>query len=274
MNSEPKLSVIIPIYNAEKYLNTSLKTILDQSFTDFELICVNDGSIDGSLSILKNFSKKDNRIKIVNQNNSGAAAARNRGIRMAKGEALMILDADDIFNKNLFEVMYDELSKSKTDIVICQFNIFDQLSKNFCSSRKLPNKDLINKTIDPKSVKKRIFQITNAACWNKIFRKEFIIKNKIFFKHFETIDDLFFTFLSLALSDKFKIISQTLITYRVKTNLSQTDKIKISVFNSLQVFTNLKKELKIRNKLVFFKQSLYLAKLESLLWMIKKILLS
>lgn len=274
MTKIPRLSVIIPIYNAQNYLEISLKTILNQTFTDFELICINDGSTDKSLNILKNIAKKDNRIKIINQKNFGAAVARNNGLKIAKGEAVIILDADDIFNKNFFKIMYNELKKSQTDIVICQFNIFNQLTNSFFPSRKLPNDDLIGKIISPELVKKRIFQITNAACWNKIFKKEFIIKNKILFKQFKIIDDLFFTFLSLAISNKLKIIGQTLITYRMKTNSSQTDQIKISNLNSLQVFTSLKNELKTRNKFIPYKQSFYFAKLESFLWIIKETLLN
>lgn len=270
MTKIPRLSVIIPIYNAQNYLEISLKTILNQTFTDFELICINDGSTDKSLNILKNIAKKDNRIKIINQKNFGAAVARNNGLKIAKGEAVIILDADDIFNKNFFKIMYNELKKSQTDIVICQFNIFNQLTNSFFPSRKLPNEDLAGKIISPDLVKKRIFQITNAASWNKIFLKNLIITNKILFKDFRPIDDLNFTFLALSTASKIKMINKVLVSYRANTKVSQTDKINLKTFKSMGAFDILKTELKERNSFYQFKFSFYIAKLESFLWLIKK----
>ncbi len=106
-NNEPKISVIIPIYNMEKYLKECLNSVINQTLKDIEIICVNDGSIDNSLTILKEYEKKDKRIKIINQKNSGVAIARNRAIDISKGQFIAFLDSDDkIINDNSLENLY------------------------------------------------------------------------------------------------------------------------------------------------------------------------
>lgn len=274
MRKKINLSVIIPIYNAESYLDISLRSILKQSFSNFELICVNDGSKDKSLDILKKFAQQDSRLKIINQKNSGAAVARNKGLSVANGETIIILDADDIFKQNFFETMYSQLIKSKAEVVICQFDIFNQCKNIVFSSRKLSNKNLINKTIFPQAIKNRLFQITNAACWNKIFSTKFIKDNHITFHDFRPIDDLDFTFLSLALASKIKIIDDRLVTYRINTKVSQTDRINLKTFRAIKAFDILKSELKKRKLFSKFRFSFYIAKLESFLWLIKKTFLN
>ncbi|MBQ6143101.1 MAG: glycosyltransferase family 2 protein [Clostridia bacterium] len=105
-NVSPKISVLMPVYNCEKYLEKSLDSVLNQTFKDIELICVNDGSKDNSLEILKEYSKKDSRLVLIDQKNQGAAAARQNAINKAKGEYIAFVDADDIIAKNAYEISY------------------------------------------------------------------------------------------------------------------------------------------------------------------------
>ena len=102
----PKISVIVPVYNAEKYLSMTLNSILNQTFSDFELICINDGSKDASLNILNEFQLKDKRLFIINQENQGVSAARNNGITKACGEYIVFFDADDLMHKTFLEKMH------------------------------------------------------------------------------------------------------------------------------------------------------------------------
>ena len=97
----PKISVIIPVYNAEKYLRVCLDSVVNQTLEDIEIICVNDGSTDKSSNILKEYAEKDGRIIILTQKNQGAAIARNKGISVAKGEYLSLLDCDDFFELDM-----------------------------------------------------------------------------------------------------------------------------------------------------------------------------
>lgn len=119
----PKISVIIPVYNVEKYLSECLDSILNQTFNDIEVICVNDGSTDNSLSILKEYQNKDSRIKILTQKNKGAASARNNGLNQAKGKYIYFMDSDDYIENNAFAEIYN-LSESKN----LDMNIFKIIS--------------------------------------------------------------------------------------------------------------------------------------------------
>ncbi len=98
--AKPKISAIIPVYNSQQYLKNCLDSILNQDLQELELICVNDGSSDNSLNILNDYAKKDSRIKILNQQNQGQGAARNKGIKAAKGEYLIFVDSDDMIESS------------------------------------------------------------------------------------------------------------------------------------------------------------------------------
>lgn len=113
----PKISVIVPVYNVAKYLERCLESILSQSFKDFEIICVNDGSTDNSLEILQQYAKKDKRIKIINQKNSGAGYSRNIGINAALGNYLSFIDADDWIDELFLEKVYHLAEVSSADII-------------------------------------------------------------------------------------------------------------------------------------------------------------
>lgn len=122
-----KISVIVPVYNVAPYLNTCLDSIINQSYQNLEIILVNDGSTDESLSICEQYHSKDNRIKIINQSNQGVAAARNTGIDVAKGKYLTFIDPDDWFSNNdALEILYQAMMAEKSYVVVCSFNEFNQ----------------------------------------------------------------------------------------------------------------------------------------------------
>ena len=115
----PKVSVITPVYNVETYLRQCLDSVLNQTLRDIEIICVDDGSTDGSAAILEEYAAKDSRIKVVKQENAGAGAARNAGLSVAKGEWLSILDADDEFSPNMLSEMVEAGERNSADVVAC-----------------------------------------------------------------------------------------------------------------------------------------------------------
>ena len=129
MNKE-KVSIILPIYNKEKYLSQALDSLLSQTYKNFEIICVNDASTDGGLDILENYAQKDSRIRIINlEQNSGAANARNVGMQNASGSFLLFLDADDLFEKTLLSDTVRTAEKNNCDIVIFNYNRFSSRSE-------------------------------------------------------------------------------------------------------------------------------------------------
>jgi len=117
----PKISIIVPVYNTEKYLAKCFDSILNQTFSDFELICINDGSTDNSLKILGSYQQKDSRVIVINQKNQGVSAARNKGIDLAKGEYLIFIDSDDWVTTNYLALLLSLILKDNSNISICGF---------------------------------------------------------------------------------------------------------------------------------------------------------
>ena len=168
-----KVSVIIPVYNVEKFLNKCLNSVIQQTMQDIEIICVNDGSTDKSLDILKNFAKYDNRIVIIDQENQGLSAARNSGIKIAQGDFLSFIDSDDYIELDMFEEMHTKALKDKSDIVVCRFDKVNEEYVNTYSSgiTNIFTKDeLFNRILSGMS--------SPMAC-DKIYKRELFIKNKI-----------------------------------------------------------------------------------------------
>ena len=118
MKEKTKISVIVPVYNGEEFLSQCLDSILAQTLQDIEILCVNDGSTDNSLKILKGYAKKDKRIQIINQKNQGLSASRNNAMKIAKGEYLSFVDADDYINKQFLEELYNSAIKENADIAL------------------------------------------------------------------------------------------------------------------------------------------------------------
>ena len=170
-----KISVIIPVYNTEKYLKRCLESIISQDFIDIEVIVVNDCSIDNSLNIIKVLMNRDNRIKLINkQKNEGLSAARNSGIKIAKGEYILHIDSDDWIEKNYFLEVYEYAKNHNADIVITDFY------KDFDNGKLIYVKDQ-EENIGKEEMLKNIFLMNSyPSVWNKLIRRELYIKNKIF----------------------------------------------------------------------------------------------
>lgn len=134
----PKISVIIPVYNVEKYLSECLDSVINQTFSDIEIICINDGSTDNSEKILKKYAKKDKRIKIISQNNSGVVTARNKAIASAKSEYIYPLDSDDIITPDCLEKLYNAIISGKGDIITNRVMYFGRENYEFVLPK--PNK--------------------------------------------------------------------------------------------------------------------------------------
>lgn len=164
----PKISVIIPVYNVEKYLPVCLNSILAQSFSDFEAICVNDGSPDNSAAILEKYAGKDSRIKIITQSNGGLSVARNTGLEHALGEYVYFLDSDDFIHPQLLEILYREISEGDFDFAACRFqkvkgsiSSFPQYSGYGTILVKEPLAELFQK--------KKLLSIN---VWSKLYRRK------------------------------------------------------------------------------------------------------
>ena len=198
----PKISVIIPVFNTEKYLQRCLESVLNQTLSDIEIICINDCSADNSLGILREYSAKDKRVKIINfTRNQGAAAARNTGIKEAGGEYLGFIDSDDYIEPDFYENLYKKAVKTGADII-----------KG--SDMKLCYPD--GKTeIDEQNYKIRQNKL-NFWCQytTAIFKTDFIKKNKIDFPEGLLVgEDPVFTIKAAILANKIEVINNAQYYY-------------------------------------------------------------
>lgn len=154
---KPAISVITPLYNSEKYLEETLDSILNQTFSNIEIICIDDGSSDNSLAILRKYQKQDNRIKVITQQHRGVVAARNNAIKEARGEFIYLLDSDDVVDKTVLEKSYDAIIADKGDVITCRVRAFGLLNAdvqylppnkvNMAYCNCLPNAALFRKSL-------------------------------------------------------------------------------------------------------------------------------
>ena len=124
-NNEIKVSVVVPVYNAADYFAPAMDSIIDQTLKEIEIICVDDGSTDNSLELIKEYQKRDARIRSLTENNAGPAVARNKGMARARGEYVVFLDADDFYELTLLERLYEMSVKHDLDIAVCDYDIFN-----------------------------------------------------------------------------------------------------------------------------------------------------
>ena len=194
----PKVSVIIPVYNVEKYLRACLDSVCAQTLKDIEIICVDDGSTDSSPAILDEYAAKDSRFKVIKRTHSNAGACRNAGLDIAKGEYLSFLDADDVFAQRMLEVMSKVLDESTVDVVSCRYRDFhagDDLTF-LDTSLSWPQVRIVERP--PWSV--NVFTMWISWAWDKLFRRTFIVEKSLRFQEIASWNDLLFVNSALALA--------------------------------------------------------------------------
>ena len=214
--TQPLVSVIIPVYNAEKYLRESLDAVLHQTLKDIEVICVDDGSTDGSLDILRDYESKDSRIKVYTQNNKFAGVARNNGFSHATGKYCIFLDSDDLFDKKLLEKTYNKAEKDHADIVAFNFDRFDE--KGHIENRKGIHTEWLpknTKVFSYRDCPDYIMSVVNPTPWTKLYRSSFISDNNLKFDEISTTNDISFASVSVAKAKRITYLKDCLVHYRV-----------------------------------------------------------
>ncbi|MBR6162663.1 glycosyltransferase family 2 protein [bacterium] len=188
--SEKLLSIVIPVYNAGEYLEKCLCSILNQTFADFEVLCINDYSEDNSLEILNEYSKKDERIIIINnEKNLGAALTRNVGLEKAEGKYIYFIDADDYIDENYLEVMVQKIEQEKCDIIL-NMSILAESNGNITQFRhpSMPEINPDGEYLD------KIATIHDAPCflWARIYRRDFLNEHNLRFLNIHATEDVVF----------------------------------------------------------------------------------
>jgi len=189
----PAVSVLIPVCNGGEYLRQCIDSVLSQKLRDIEVICVDDGSTDSSPAILDGYAAKDTRFKVLHQANAGAGAARNAALDVARGRWLAFLDADDVFDANMLLDMYNVGEEKRADVVACT---------------------LVSKG--------DIFKRWRGWAWDKLFRRDFILREGLRFQNLPVSNDLFFTYCALAKASVLTAVERDYVYHRKRAGSIET----------------------------------------------------
>lgn len=181
------ISVIIPVYNVKTYLDQCLKSVLSQSYSDLQVLVIDDGSTDGSGEICDSYAKADSRVQVIHQPNGGAAAAKNTGLKFAQGEYLAFLDSDDYLEENAYQYMVDILNQTGADAVQCGYrNVYADGAEDVVMHRQRQ----VFSTTD--YLRRYTTDWTCGLLWDKLYRRS--LAQNVFFEEGHIIDDEFFTY--------------------------------------------------------------------------------
>ena len=253
-----KVSVILPIYNEEQYLAQCLDSICNQTLKEIEIICVDDGSTDSSLHILRKYEKQDDRIKVLTQQNQYAGVARNHGMKYATGKYLTFLDSDDYFEPDMLEKMVLKAEKNDADIVICRY-------AEHCE--KSGEVSLLNWTFEDLFFNEKesftgstlncagIFQVTKGWAWDKLFRTEFVKTCGYEFPDFRSSEDGFFVYMLMARAGKISYMDDVLPIHRVNNERSLSNTKEKNWMNGFKMWYMIGRELKVQGLYQVYEQS-------------------
>lgn len=261
---QPKVSIIVPIYNVENYLAECLQSCRKQTLKDIEIICVDDGSTDKSLNIIKKFARKDKRIKCISKKNSGYGNTMNVGMAKATGEYIGIVESDDYVSKDMFEILYNKAKEFSLDIVKSDYVTFSTSEgrKRECYEATCPEGQYYDRIIDPKRLKKVFtFQMNT---WTGIYNTKFLRDNNI--RHNETpgaaYQDNGFWFQTIALAKRIMFVRKAFYHYRQDNpNSSINSKSKVFCMNEeydfIYNFLNTHEDIKNNFKEEYFRKKFF-----------------
>lgn len=259
-----KVSIVIPVYNKEKYLPKCVESLVNQTLKDIEILFINDGSSDKSLEILEKYAENDNRIKIINQANCGQGIARNVGINIAKGDYIGFVDPDDWIELDTYEKMYYQAKKINSDIVICDYMIYQE------GNNRVKKSEFFNKAVSPQksqkvdmpagvNIDKNLFYQTLlvSPCYscNRLYKTSLLKDNKIKFGEEKCYEDCIFVFRSHLSAKNISYLNEPLYKYRQNQN-STLKSLNTKHIMLLKVFKNLEKYISENNLSNTFRNNL------------------
>lgn len=224
------VSVVVPIYNVERYLRKCIETIINQTYNNIEIILVNDGSTDNCLKICNEFQRKDKRIIVINKKNGGLSDARNTGLKNAHGKYICFIDSDDYISEKYVEQLYNLIIENNAQIALCNFEKVDENEKSILK------KDIINQTTSGKKIMEKFndkdFYPASVVAWNKLYNINLF--ENIFYPVGKIHEDEFTTYKLFYIAEKVATTSKALYYYRqVQTSITNR-KFNIKRFDALE----------------------------------------
>ncbi len=206
------ISVIVPVYNIAKYLPKCIESIINQTYNAIEILLINDGSTDESGKICDEYAKKDNRIKVIHQNNQGISATRNTGIKASTCDYIVFIDSDDYINEDYLETLYNCITKTNSDVASVNYNVIKQdgtILYNGSKETELKENELI--TIEGTNIIKELLsqKILKNFVWNKIYKKSIICEFQVGINY----EDMAFTLEVLSKASKVSFINKSCYNY-------------------------------------------------------------
>ena len=263
----PKVSVIIPVYNVEEYLRECLDSVINQTLKEIEIICVDDGSIDNSLEILKEYAKKDNRISVLTQENLHAGVARNAGLAVAKGEYVHFLDSDDWIDKETYQEVLQDINSSDIGIfkgIRIDYKLMQKVDMTWLASPKL------NGIYNTEALYKNLYTLFSPEIWNKLYKLNFLRKFNLYFQSIISCNDVYFSYAALGLSQTLSVKQSMFYHYRFNTGKQITSIRQNYPLNILYALNGVRKTLEKNGKIAQLEESLQNAAVNDIVYSIKK----
>lgn len=212
-----KVSVVLPVYNVEPYLRDCMDSIVNQTLADIEIICINDGSPDNSLDILNEYAEKDNRVSVYSQENGGHAVATNKGIDLATGDYLFLMDSDDVLDLRALELTYEKAIEKEVDFVLFKAINYDDENDRYYETEVYSMDKIAAKVgddvFDYNDIKELMFEAI-VTPWSKLFKRDFIMKNNIRFPEGLIFEDNVFFYNALLSADRIYFLKEFLFIRR------------------------------------------------------------
>ena len=220
-HTAPKVSVIIPCYNAELYLRECMDSVLSQTLAEIEVICVDDGSTDGTLEILREYEAGDSRVKVLLQRNMGAGAARNVGLEKAHGKYLWFLDSDDFAESTMLEKSVQRLEQTGSDMLVVHHDAVSAQSGEVREGWGIKDEWLCAvQPVNHTQFKGNVFLTFVGWPWDKVFLASFVKKYNLTFQEQRTSNDLKFVFSAIVLSSSIDVLPDVLVHHRIENERS------------------------------------------------------
>lgn len=262
-----KVSVIIPVYNVERYLARCIDSCINQTYNNVEIICVNDGSTDGSLNILEHYKILDSRIQIINKENGGLSSARNAGVAASVGDYILFVDSDDFISCDAVEHLVRNAERNSSDVVI--FDYFyahvDRSMRKILTIIEWNDKRYENKSFNLSNVDKSAYLLIPVAAWCKFYRTEYLKENNITFFEGVIFEDVDYNAKVLSKAERITYVNEPLYHYYVGRSDQIMAKNDESLFDVISVYLSAEKTLKQSKSFEKYKASFYLLVMRDLL---------